>query len=135
MQVVTFNKSGYDPFLDFIKAYSILCVLFLHTFPFLDKAGSCFWAGMAVPLFILIQVFHVFKKDTYTLSVRKLFLRILLLFIIVQGLAFGIDAVRCTSVNGLVTKYVIGGRFILPMALFANGNSTIHCTTMVQQGF
>lgn len=109
MQVVVFQKSGYDPFLDFIKAYSILCVLFAHTIPFLDEIGYCLWAGMAVPLFILIQVFHVFKNDTNALNIRKLFQRIFLPFILVQAITFGIDAMRCSSVKELAAKYIMGG--------------------------
>jgi len=70
-KTVSFNKTGYDPFIDFIKAYAILCVLIGHTLPFTDYWGYGLWAGMQVPLFVLVQVFHGFKKDTINEIKRK----------------------------------------------------------------
>lgn len=34
---ITLNKSDYEPFFDFIKAYAILCVLMGHTIPFFER--------------------------------------------------------------------------------------------------
>ena len=79
---ISFNKEGYDPFIDFIKAYAIICVLIGHTVPFMEYAGYGLWAGMQVPLFILIQVFHFYKKDNPKLSIKKIFQRIILPFLI-----------------------------------------------------
>lgn len=84
---VSFNKTGYDPFIDFIKAYAILCVLIGHTIPFADYWGYGLWAGMQVPLFILIQVFHGFKKDTPNISFKKIFLRVVLPYFLIQSIA------------------------------------------------
>ena len=83
-KVINFNKTGYDPFLDFIKAYAILAVLLGHTFPFLDETGYFLWYGMQVPLFILVQVFHVLKKENYKLNLIQLFKRVFVPFIAVQ---------------------------------------------------
>ena len=59
---ITFNKSGYDPLIDFIKAYAILCVLMGHTFPYLKASVDSLWYGMQVPLFVLVQVVPVLKN-------------------------------------------------------------------------
>ena len=85
---ISFNLKGYDPFLDFIKAYAIICVLIGHTFPFLDYLGYGLWAGMQVPLFVLIQVFHNFKKETISFNFSKLFWRVFCPFFLVQVLIY-----------------------------------------------
>lgn len=85
---ILFNTKGHDDFLDFIKAYSILCVLFGHTFPFLDIVGYNIWAGMQVPLFILIQSFHFYKKDNNSICFRKVFKRVLIPFLLVEIVTF-----------------------------------------------
>lgn len=86
--VVVFNKSGYDPFIDFIKAYTIICVLIGHTFPNLDSIGYGLWAGMQVPLFILVQAFHYLKKDTLDISIKKIFWRVFFPFVFVEIIIF-----------------------------------------------
>jgi len=81
---IELNKTGYEPFFDFLKAYAIICVLIGHTFPYnLDKIGYPFWVGMQVPIFVLIQAFHVLKKPSSKLDFKKLFSRILLPYLIV----------------------------------------------------
>lgn len=89
-QTISFNKEGYDPFIDFIKAYAIICVLIGHTVPFIEYAGYGLWAGMQVPLFILIQVFHFYKKDDSKLSIKKLFKRIIIPFLVFGVFTFAI---------------------------------------------
>ena len=79
-KVITFNKDGYDPFIDVIKAYAIICVLVGHTFPYLDKTGYCLWCDMQVPLFALVQVFHVFKKENQSFNCKKILWRIFIPF-------------------------------------------------------
>ena len=86
-KTVTFNKEGYDPFIDFIKAYAIICVLIGHTLPFADYWGYGLWAGMQVPLFILVQAFHYLKKDTPKIDYKKIFLRVVLPYLLVQSFA------------------------------------------------
>ena len=84
-----FNKTGYDPFIDFIKAYAIICVLIGHTLP-VTGMGYGLWAGMQVPLFILVQTFHYYKKEDSKLNITKLFQRIILPFIVIGLLEFGV---------------------------------------------
>ena len=87
-KVITFNKEGYDPFIDFIKAYAIVCVLIGHTLVLHDYWGYGLWAGMQVPLFVLVQAFHGFKKETPSINLKKIFLRVVLPYIIIQAIPF-----------------------------------------------
>ena len=87
-KVVKFNLEGYDPFIDFIKAYAIICVLIGHVFPKLDYIGYGLWAGMQVPLFVLVQVFHSLKKNSVKIGISKLWWRILFPFLLIQAIAY-----------------------------------------------
>ena len=87
-KTVSFNKIGYDPFIDFIKAYAIVCVLIGHTLPLQDYWGYGLWAGMQVPLFVLVQAFHCFKKETPDINLKKIFLRVGLPYILVQSIYY-----------------------------------------------
>lgn len=106
MKQVTFVREGYDLFIDFLKAYAIICVLIGHTIPKPDLWGYLFWAGMQVPLFILIQTFHFYKKDS-KINVGKLLKRIVLPFTIVScftfliKLTFGCVSFKLLIINGI----------------------------------
>lgn len=84
MTVILFKKNGYDGFIDFIKAYAIIAVLIGHTVPNLDKVAYFVWLGMQVPLFLLIQAFHVFKKDNPKVMMSKIFQRVLVPFFFIE---------------------------------------------------
>lgn len=87
-RAITFNKTGYDPFIDFIKAYAIICVLIGHTLPMHDYWGYGLWAGMQVPLFVLVQSFHCFKKEQPKFSFRNIVRRILIPYFLIQVFIF-----------------------------------------------
>lgn len=109
MKQVTFVKAGYDPFIDFLKAYAIICVLIGHTIPHTDAWGYFFWAGMQVPLFILIQTFHFYKKDS-KLNVGKLLKRILIPFVVVGCFTFFMNLVFGKSnANALAIRWIRNG--------------------------
>lgn len=85
--VVTFNKTGYDPFIDFLKAYAIIFVVVAHIFP-TSLWNYCLfqvWADMQVPIFILIQAFHAYKKGAPIIKWTTLLNRIIIPFVLVQG--------------------------------------------------
>ena len=52
-------------FIDFIKGLCIVCVILTHNLPPFVMKASAFvaWGSMAVPLFLLIQAYHVFRSD------------------------------------------------------------------------
>lgn len=86
-RVITFNREGYDPFIDYLKAYSILCVVLVHALPppFWDYTMLMVWGGMQVPMFVLIQTFHAYKKEIKPqVSAKKLWQRIIYPFVLVQ---------------------------------------------------
>lgn len=106
---IELNKTGYEPFLDYLKAFAIICVLIGHTFPFLNLMGYPFWIGMQVPLFVLIQAFHVLKKPSSKLDFKKLFSRVLLPYMIVLiGIVF-VYLLFGKLDNNQIIKGLIGG--------------------------
>lgn len=100
---ITFSKSGYDPFIDCIKAYAIICVLIGHTLPVTNFAYGL-WAGMQVPLFILVQVFHFYKKEDTCLNIKKIFQRVVMPFLVIGVLEF---IVLCILNGGYDCKSLI----------------------------
>ena len=106
---ITFNKSGYEPFFDFIKAYSILCVLMGHTIPFLNETGYSLWYGMQVPLFVLVQVFHVFKKDCFSFNTKLISKRIIIPFLIIQIIPICLTIFNSKIDNNLIINYISRG--------------------------
>lgn len=121
---IEINKIYYEPFLDYLKAYAIVCVLIGHTFPFLNMVGAPFWISMQVPIFVLIQAFHVLKKTSIKLDLKKLFFRILFPYFIVQ---LGIICVYLLF-GEFSNKLIIGGLIaggVRARLLFSLGISTV----------
>lgn len=113
-KTITLNTKGYDGFIDFIKAYAIICVLIGHTLPpyILDNIGYCIWCGMQVPLFILIQVFHCFKKEHATFSIVKVLNRVVYPFLIIESLTFIVAFVFAgTGFKPLIHTLLTGGGY------------------------
>lgn len=108
-KVISFNKSGYEPFLDFIKAYAIICVLIGHTIPYIHESGLSLFVDMQVPLFVLVQVFHVYKKDVYKLDIKKLFFRIFLPFFTIQMIPLAHGLLTNDDTKQFIIKYLIRG--------------------------
>lgn len=86
---ITFNKTGYDPFIDFLKAYCILVVIFCHGFPFLNEIGYPIW-GAEIPLFFLIQVFHSYKREPKPINWGMIGKRIVIPFVVIEAIVFGV---------------------------------------------
>lgn len=84
--LIQLRTNQYDPFIDFLKGISILFVVLTHCLPLQDYIFFSLWGDQAVPLFLLIQVFHAYKKGYIDISryynLKKLCNRILLPFII-----------------------------------------------------
>lgn len=112
-KIITFNTKGYGGFIDFIKAFAIICVLFGHTFtPILDKVGYGLWAGMQVPLFILVQVFHCFKKDNVTFNFKKVMRRVMIPFLVMEIIALALVLqIYKNDVKFLIFNGLIGGGY------------------------
>ena len=89
MLEVKLNNAGYDPFIDFLKGLCIVWVVLTHSIPYewQQLIGFPFWGAQAVPLFLLIQSYHYFKKDALpSINWKKLIKRIIIPFVIAQGI-------------------------------------------------
>ena len=110
---IKFQTTGHDEFIDFIKSYAILCVILGHTFPLLDKIGYGIWAGMQVPLFILIQTFHYLKKErSFKINISKILGRVVVPFIIAEILTFIVALlVKKENASILIQEFIQRGGY------------------------
>lgn len=87
-----FIKIGRDLSLDFVKGVCILLVLLHHATDVTLQKESWFflWGYPAVPLFLLIQVFHSYKKgyDGIHFRIGRIWKRAVLPFLIAEVLIF-----------------------------------------------
>lgn len=90
---IEFNKEGHDGFIDFLKAYSIFFVVVSHCLPrvYWDKILFEVWGDMQVPMFLLVQTFHAYKKGKQPhLNLPKMASRIIIPFVFIQLMIIGI---------------------------------------------
>ena len=83
------NKTGHDSFIDFLKGVCIIFVVLTHCIPptVYNCTLFCLWGDLAVPLFLVIQVFHAYKKGVENCrfpSPGKIWKRIILPFLLYQ---------------------------------------------------
>ena len=113
LESLSFNKTGYDPFIDYLKAYSIFFVVIAHCLPVVLYKYMLFevWGDMQVPMFILIQVFHAYKKDIRPhVNLKKLIKRIILPFVAVQTFIMSVMCIQNSeNASEEMLKFVIGG--------------------------
>jgi peptidoglycan/LPS O-acetylase OafA/YrhL len=92
MERTEFRKEGYDSQIDYIKGLCILFVVWTHCMNRGELSTILFpyWGDTAVPIFIIIQVFHYYKKgvSVHMPSIPKLWKRILQPYIIMVTLMF-----------------------------------------------
>ena len=89
---IEFSKIGHDLSLDFVKGVCILLVILNHSTGFTFHQDSWFflWGYPAVPLFLLIQVYHSYKKEFDGIHIQwvKIWKRAFFPFLLVQTLLF-----------------------------------------------
>ena len=82
------KRFGYDPFLDFLKGICIILIILNHCIPSELRSQIFFplWGSPAVPVFLIIQVFHFYKKgfNTTKPDYNKIWKRVVRPFIIVE---------------------------------------------------
>lgn len=89
---IELKREGYDPFIDYLKGISIFFVILQHCTPPVLQGYTLFalWARFSVPLFLLVQVFHVYKVvmggGNFKLNSKKIWTRIFAPFFVVQSL-------------------------------------------------
>ena len=61
-----------DGYIDFLKGVCIIWVVLTHNLPqhLMDSLGFVVWGDMAVPLFLLLQCYHVFRKGFWTPDIK-----------------------------------------------------------------
>ena len=64
MRKIDFKNYGYDPQIDYIKGLCILFVIWTHAINRSELGYILFpyWGDTAVPIFLIIQAFHYYKK-------------------------------------------------------------------------
>lgn len=82
------NRFGYDPFVDFLKGICIILIILNHCIPSELRSQFFFplWGSPAVPIFLIIQVFHFYKKGLNTTkpNYNRIWKRVVRPFIIVE---------------------------------------------------
>ena len=82
------RRFGYDPCIDFLKGICIILIILNHGIPSELRSQIFFplWGSPAVPIFLIIQVFHFYKKGLNTTKpdYNKIWKRVVRPFIIVE---------------------------------------------------
>ena len=82
------SRTGHDPFIDFLKGFCIVLVILNHSIPSEVRAliGFPLWGSPAVPIFLILQVFHFYKRgiNAGKLDFSKIWKRIVKPFFIVE---------------------------------------------------
>lgn len=111
MKQITFITNGYDGFIDFIKAYAIICVLIAHCFPWYNRIAGCLWMDMQVPLFILVQVFHCYKKSYPRFDLVQSLKRVILPFLVFQFVVLVFVLLREHDSSLVLQHFFSGGGY------------------------
>lgn len=107
---ITFKKNGYEPFIDFLKAFAIVSVVVGHLLPSAINFYICnFFGNQAVPIFLLIQTFHSYKKDNTYFNIGKFFKRVFLPFLITEILLFIGLLMKGADPFSLALRFLRGG--------------------------
>ena len=89
---VKLYENGYEPFIDFFKGLAIIFVVFSHcaSSSIRETSGFYFWAAAPTAYFMIIAVFHSFRRSNEVRrpEFRKLFNRLLKPFFVTQIIAF-----------------------------------------------
>ena len=111
-KVITFSHSGYDDFIGFLKAYCIIGVVLAHCLPATVRnvIHFSFWGDMQVPLFLLIQVFHAYKKGVRpSVDAKKILRRIVYPFLFIQIIIIGALLILSHEPIIVLKEALIGG--------------------------
>lgn len=113
--IISINKAGYEPLIDLIKAYSIVLVVIAHLVPVSVSRNVIFElvAGMQVPMFLLVQVFHAYKHGSQpTINYKRLFKRILLPFFVIQLIIIAFEfCFSSSTANEIIVSFIKEGGY------------------------
>lgn len=98
MATFKLNNKGYEPFLDYLKGVCIILVILNHSTIDVAIHNTLLyplWVYTAVPIFLIIQTYHVYKHDEPNYPrPNKLYSRILKPFILIQLLLVPLNVVK-----------------------------------------
>ena len=82
-------KGNHNPFIDALKGFAILFVCINHSIPCYIKQPILFdlWGGAAVPIFLLIQVFHYYKhglSDLPRIRLQKMIKKLVAPYVVAE---------------------------------------------------
>lgn len=85
-------RDGYDPIIDYLKGLCIIFVIINHCMPkeIMASTAFFFWGVSAVPIFLIIQVFHAYKKgvENAKLNYNRLWNKIVWPFFVAEFIIF-----------------------------------------------
>ena len=114
------SKNGYDPFIDFLKGVCIIFVIVNHCMPekIMEYSGFIFWGVSAVPIFLIIQVFHAYKKGLITSrpKYKKIWNKIAWPFLISEiiicvAFIFKLHHTQLSEISGDITNWIKSGGY------------------------
>lgn len=109
-----FLRDNRDSFIDFLKGVSILWVILTHNIPFIYQERIFFplWGEQAVPIFLLIQIYHgynklnkeeilekYFSKKNYLKLLKRIIYPFLIVFSIQLIILFLINVLNIKDIN------------------------------------
>lgn len=108
------KRNGYDPFIDYLKGICIIFVIINHCMPenMMENTGFFFWGVSAVPIFLIIQVFHAYKEGVGNarLNYNRLWQKIVWPFFVAEFVIFAAFIIRD---HHFTFNYIINDAFSL----------------------
>ena len=108
-QRITFRKNDYDPFIDYLKGVCILFIILTHCFPdyLIDYTQFDLWGRTAVPLLLLLQVFHAYKKglEQSRLNSKRVWKRVIFPFFLTEAIIFILFPLVNSDVSYIDLRY------------------------------
>ena len=93
-----FRRDSYDPFIDYLKGICIIFVIINHCMPenIMDSTAFFFWGVSAVPIFLIIQVFHAYKRELKNAKTnnKRLWKKIVWPFFVAEFVIFVVFIIR-----------------------------------------
>lgn len=108
-----------DFFIDFLKGIAIIFVLFCHNLPESVMKWSVFvlWGSMAVPIFLALQSYHVFKAYAHkkelslrnTISIKKIWRRIMKPYVVLTVISGLLLVLSGKDIVQVVKSTIVAG--------------------------
>ena len=110
---IKLNKNGYEPFIDALKGFAIFFVVINHSLPEEIRKLLVFdlWGGMGVPVFLLIQSFHFYKKGIQVnkgINWRRVVLNVVAPFLLVEFIIVLVKSIGSNFIDSVISVFGSG---------------------------